>query len=388
MNIGQFSETFYPIVDGVGRVVWSYANTLGKRGHECYVIAPMANTGYRGGYPFELIEYSSTSVPGSPQYSTGFAVLDRHYHDRIEKIRFDIVHAHTPFLSGSEALHIARKQKIPLVGTFHSKYYDDFYKATKSEMLAHAGTRIVVDFYSRCDEVWAVSRSTADVLHNYGYEGDIFVMENGAELREKREEDRLAAMKEYRLHEGEAVLLFAGQLNWKKNIEVILKAAALLKKKDLPFRLVLAGQGPDADAIKDLSNSLGIADVTLFTGHVMNNELLDGLYQAASLLVFPSLYDNAPMVLREAAVMGTPAVLTRGSNAAEILSEGVNGLLADNTPEDLAQTVYDALRDIPRLHSLGEAARSTIPTSWEDIMEHVLARYQYLCEHNRRKLIS
>ena len=54
MRIGQFSESFLPIVDGVGRVVYSYANGLAKGSDECYVIAPQNNTGYRGGYPFEL----------------------------------------------------------------------------------------------------------------------------------------------------------------------------------------------------------------------------------------------------------------------------------------------------------------------------------------------
>ena len=50
MRIGQFSESFLPIVDGVGRVVYSYANGLAKGSDECYVIAPQNNTGYRGGY--------------------------------------------------------------------------------------------------------------------------------------------------------------------------------------------------------------------------------------------------------------------------------------------------------------------------------------------------
>ena len=84
MRIGQFSESFLPIVDGVGRVVYSYANGLAKGSDECYVIAPQNNTGYRGGYPFELVDYSASPVIGSPQYKSGLAVLDKHYLDRME----------------------------------------------------------------------------------------------------------------------------------------------------------------------------------------------------------------------------------------------------------------------------------------------------------------
>ena len=51
MKIGQFSDTFMPIVDGVGRVVYNYAVNLAALGHECYVVAPCGDTGYRGALP-------------------------------------------------------------------------------------------------------------------------------------------------------------------------------------------------------------------------------------------------------------------------------------------------------------------------------------------------
>ena len=93
MQIGQFTDTFYPIVDGVGRVVYNYATHLPRLGHECYVIAPMVNTGYRGGFPFDLVDFTGSSVPGSPQYKAGLAILDRHYHARIADVPLDVIHA-------------------------------------------------------------------------------------------------------------------------------------------------------------------------------------------------------------------------------------------------------------------------------------------------------
>ena len=84
MRIGQFSETFYPIVDGVGRVVYNYANTLGAGGDECYVVTPQVDTGYRGCWPFEMVDYAASPVIAAPQYRTGIAVLDRHYVERME----------------------------------------------------------------------------------------------------------------------------------------------------------------------------------------------------------------------------------------------------------------------------------------------------------------
>lgn len=100
MRIGQFSETFYPIVDGVGRVVYNYANTLGAGGDECYVVTPQVDTGYRGCWPFEMVDYAALPVIAAPQYRSGIAVLDRHYVERMDNIKLDIAHAHTPFLPG------------------------------------------------------------------------------------------------------------------------------------------------------------------------------------------------------------------------------------------------------------------------------------------------
>lgn len=383
MKIGQFTDSFYPIVDGVGRVVYQYARTLPAMGDECYVIAPMVDTGYRGGYPFELIDYTGMPVPGSPQYKAGLALLDRHYSERIEEVTLDIVHAHTPFFAGQEALRLAIKHDVPLVGTFHSKYYDDFYKATRAEVLANIGVRFVVEFYDRCDEVWAVSESSARVLADYGYKGEIRVMENGTELRPIREEDKLAAAVKFGIDLAYPVLLYVGQMNWKKNIGLILEGAAMLKNSDKRLSVVLTGQGPDEQAIRSKVGELGLSDCVIFTGHVSNNALLDGLYQCASLFVFPSLYDTFSLVMREAAAMGTPSVLSRGSAAAESVEDGFNGLLCDPTPESFARAVRENMEDQIKLAALGRAARETIPIGWEGVMQKVRARYAELIENCR-----
>ncbi len=55
MKIGQFSDSFLPIVDGVGRVVYNYCDSLGKKGHELSAIVPMEDMGYRGRFPFEIM---------------------------------------------------------------------------------------------------------------------------------------------------------------------------------------------------------------------------------------------------------------------------------------------------------------------------------------------
>ncbi len=382
LRIGQLSDTFIPVVDGVGRVALAYAETLSAMKHEVTVVAPMYDTGHRGGYPFELVDYRGGKMPGLPQYKTGEANLDTHYRKRIDMIPLDIVHAHSPFFAGSEALRLAVKRKIPLVGTFHSKYYDDFLKTTKSETISQIGVKIVVDFYNRCDEVWAVGAATADVLREYGFQGEVQVMPNGVTMRSAQPTAVTEVERRYGLKD-EPLILFVGQMNWKKNILRVLEACAMMQQNSQRFHLILAGQGPDLKEIEQKIHDLGLSGCTHLAGHITDASLLDGLYSRASLFAFPSLYDNAPMVVREAAVMGTPSVLVRGSSAAEVIEHGVNGYLCEDDTQDLYNVITAALQDPAALSAVGTAASETIPMPWSIIMQDVAARYERLVAMNQ-----
>lgn len=376
-RIGLFTDTFLPIVDGVGRVVHAYAENLSAMGHQVTVVAPMYDTGFQGGFPFELVDFIGASMPGMKQYKLGEAVMDAHYRKRIRMIPLDLVHAHSPFMAGSEALRLASVRKLPLVGTFHSRYYDDFLKATRSESVARMMTKFVVNFYERCDEVWAVGKNTADVLRGYGYEGEIQVMPNGATLRALHPSDVEEVTRRFRLG-SDPVILFVGQIDWKKNILTVLEACAKLKARGEKFHLLLAGQGVNVHGVNQKVQELGIQDRTQLLGHITDTSLLDALYARATVFAFPSLYDAAPMVVREAAVMGTPSVMVRGSTAAEILRDGENGFLCENDPEDLARVIGGILKDPEKRNRVGEKARETIPVPWRTVLETAAARYERL----------
>ena len=383
MVIGEFSESYPPHIDGVGMVVRSYCEELSKAGEPCYYIAPKnAGRQYRNAAPesFPVIKYASLPIPNEA-YSVGLPAFDLTFQYDLSQIPFDIVHAHTPFVSAIEATRIARERHIPLVATLHSKYYDDILVKTHSEMIAAAVVQRVVQFFNKCDEVWTVNDATAEVLRVYGYKGEIVIMPNGTNLWYPTEDDAKKAEAQFGLGTGN-VFLFVGQQNFKKNTDSILKAAALYKATGADFRFVFAGQGPDAEKMRALAAELGIRDVTVFPGHIADREVLKGLYARADLFVFPSLYDNAPMVVREAAAAGTPSLLIRGSCAADGVTDGENGFLCDNTPEDIAAGMARALKTAK---AVGERARETIPIPWSGIAKQVVERYSLLLERKKRE---
>lgn len=379
LRIGLFNETFLPVIDGVGRIVHAYANTLSGMGHQVTVAAPMIDTGYRGGYAFQLVDWMSFPVPRAGQYKMGLAALDSNYSKRMDMIKLDIVHAHSPFSAGSAARRAARRLKVPLVYTFHSKFYDDFYNATKSAVFARAAVNYIVRFAQRCDEVWAVSDAAARLIREYGFSGPVRVMPNGVDVRAIDPQAAQLAAERFGLA-GAPYLLYAGQLNWKKNILLIMQSAALLKKQGTVFKLVFAGQGKEQEAIHRKAVELGLGDQLVFAGHLTDVALLDGLYQGASLFVFPSLYDTAGLVVREAAVMGTPSVLIRGSDAADGITEGYNGYLCADDPDDLCRVLSEALSEPDKLAQIGRHAKETLPLAWGGVLEDVVRQYERIID--------
>ena len=150
----------------------------------------------------------------------------------------------------------------------------------------------------------------------------------------------------------------------------------LLCETDLPCRLISAGEGYHSDAIKAYCHELGLDDRVTFVGKVADRGLLFGLYASADLLFFPSLYDNAPLVVREAALAGVPSLLSAGSNAAEIVEDGVNGYTAAVNAEAMAARIRDIFSDSEARRTVGLQAKETIPVSWLQIVRRVETAYR------------
>jgi glycosyltransferase involved in cell wall biosynthesis len=147
---------------------------------------------------------------------------------------------------------------------------------------------------------------------------------------------------------------------------------------------VLAGQGRDQAALEKQAENLGLKQV-VFTGHISDRDLLDGLYMAADLFVFPSIYDTAGLVVREAAVMGTPSVVVENTAPAEVIQPGVTGLVCQDNSESLCRVVEHYLLELSdeQRKALGLQAQKNVPLPWETVMAEVQERYHSLIESRK-----
>ncbi|MDO4159790.1 MAG: glycosyltransferase [Prevotellaceae bacterium] len=380
--IGIFNDCFPPIMDGVSVTTQNYARWLNRKCNDVCVVTPsVPGTVYNEEFP--VYDYFSLPIPMRKPYRMGFPRVDFPFRSRINKIDFSLVHAHSPFSSGKLALKIAREQGIPLVATFHSKYRADFERAIPSKPVVDYLIKGIVDFYNQADEVWIPQAAVEETLREYGYKGRVVVMENGNDMAQEGDLSLLRNEGREMLDVAgdEPMLLFVGQHIYEKNPDLIIRS--LSKMRDSRWRMFFVGTGYAADELKKLVCSKGLDNKITFLGQLTDREKLKRCYAAADLFLFPSLYDNAPLVVREAAAMQTPSLLASGSTASEIISDNVNGFLCKADEQSFAKRLQQILDNGSLRETAGWNARNTIARSWKDIADEVYDRYLHLIRrHN------
>lgn len=379
--IGIFNDSYPPVMDGVAVAAYNYAYWLSYKGEDVKVITPKAPK--RDLKPlnanFELLSYASLPLVSRKPYRFGLPYIDVNFLNKLFlKSRFKIVHAHCPFSSGQMALYTARAQKVPLVATFHSKYRDDFERALKSKKAAELMLKTTMPFFDKADEVWIPQASVEETIREYGFKGKVEVVPNGTDLTLDTpiEAVKSEARRRLGVADGELVCLFVGQHIWEKNTALIIQALELIK--DLPFRMFFVGTGYAADEMKQMVKERKLDDKVIFKGSIYDREALKDHYAAADLFLFPSLYDNAPLVVREAAALHTPSVVAAGSTTSEIVVDNQNGFLIENTAKSLAEKIRFLSQNNSLIASVGENASRTIARSWENIVDEVLDRYKHI----------
>lgn len=382
-NVGLFNESFPPVMDGVAVCVENYAHWIQEKVGGVSVVTPRKLGAHYSQYPYEVLDYASVPVPFRHPYVTGIAQIDPLLRAKLRRRQFKIVHAHSPFSAGLMALQVARSQRIPLVATFHSKFKDDFREVIPSDMVVDQAIKVVMEFFDHADEVWVPQASVEEVIREYGFKGHVEVVDNGSDLVADYPDSYFEeARRALGIAPGEFVFLFVGQHIWQKNVRLVIDA--LEQIKDLPFRMFFVGTGYAAGEMKELVEQKGLSDKVTFTGMLTDRAQVTRYYAAADLFLFPSMYDNAPLVVREAAALHTPAVMVEGSTAATILRDGENGYLVPNDLQAFAARLRDLYRDKAAVRRAGLAASRTIVRSWEDVVGEVLDRYDALIARKTR----
>lgn len=386
LTIGQFNDSFPPIIDGVANVVLNYARCLNNDKSKCCVVTPK-HPEAEDDYEFNVYRFASIKVPTRNEYRVGVPQMSSSFWTALKKIPFDIVHAHCPFSSGLAARSIARKRDIPLVATFHSKFKDDFRAAIKSEKIVDNIMLKIAGFYESADEVWIVNEASEATLREYGYRGDVHIMENGCDIEPRYPTDGVLSEVNARfgLAGDTPLFMYIGQHIWQKNLKMVVQALGQLKAEGLRFHMLFVGDGAKRADMEQMAANLKLSDCVTFTGRIHDRDTVAKLYLRSSALLFPSLYDTSSLVPREAAACGCPTVFVKGASTSQGITDS-DGFLIDNTVASLAGAVRGIIQNPEAAQKVGETARRTIYRSWQEAVETAYNRYLYLIDLNRSRL--
>ncbi|MCM1370112.1 MAG: glycosyltransferase [Candidatus Amulumruptor caecigallinarius] len=382
---GIFNDSFPPILDGVTLTVENYVHWLGEMGKSPCVVTPWNPVATQCDAP--VMKFFSLPIMSRRPYRYGYPKCDPFIWKRLLDTDFKIVHAHCPFSSGRLGVYVKRKKNVPLIGTFHSKYRDDLAHSFRhSPWMVKIIMKRILDFFNACDEVWIPQAQVEETAREYGFKGPLTIVENGNDFASlvtgNLWEYKRLARKESGIPDDEISLLFVGQHIWEKGVDIIVETLRALRGR-IKFRMNFIGTGYAFDEIKKRIREYGLEDYVRLNGVVRDRKALAHYYAAADLFLFPSFYDNAPLVLREAAAMGTPAILLRGSTASEVISDGKNGFLTEKCPLRFAALVEYLQSRPDELRMAAEGARTTLVRSWEDVVAEVADRYDTLLKRCR-----
>lgn len=381
-EICLLNDSFPPIIDGVANAVFNYAKVLSYKGVGVSVVTPDYPEYDDSNFGFPVIRYPGMDMSNK----IGYVVGNPFYTDTMKIIKamdIGLLHSHCPMVSNVLARELRSALDIPMILTYHTKFDIEIRKAIKNQMISQLAIKALIESVSSCDELWVVSEGAGKSLKNLGYKGDYIVMNNGVDMRRHTAEPDLikSVTASYDLPEGVPVFLFVGRLMWYKGLKIILDALAALNSQDVDFRMVFVGKGQEEKEIISYCNSRGLDNRCFFTGPVYDREELVAWYSRADLFLFPSTFDTNGLVVREAAACSLGAVLVKDSCASEGVTNGVDGLLIDETAESLATCLMRAIDHPDVMKRIGTAASENLYLSWDDAVSRAIKRYEIVIDN-------
>jgi glycosyltransferase involved in cell wall biosynthesis len=168
------------------------------------------------------------------------------------------------------------------------------------------------------------------------------------------------------------MLIYAGRLTLDKRLPLLIRAMSILKQADPSIRLKIVGAGPDRAELEKLSAESGVSNCVEFTGSIQSADELWREIARARIAVTASAREGFGMFPLEAMACATPVVYCDSPDSAlsEIIPGGRCGLMAQATPDSIANAIRRLLEDTCLWRQMSSNATTDVKTyAWGTIAE-------------------
>ena len=284
--------------------------------------------------------------------------------------RFDVVHAFWPIPHGIFGLAARSASDAALVSTFFSAELN--WKGAARSVFGPILTRIV----EGSDALTVISSYTGKRLREFVPDAETVTIPFGAAAKNQTLEPARER------HAGDKFeLLFVGRLVRRKGVDVLLRAADMLKG-DQRLHVTIVGGGPEKAALENLASTLGVTNVT-FSGLVTESQI-DELFRACDALVLPAIVtesgdtEGLGVVLIEAMGYGKPVIASAAGGITDIVSDGETGLLvAPGDAGALSTAIRNAMDGPAEMRAMAERGTAFAERAfgWDAIVTRLIETY-------------
>ncbi len=260
-------------------------------------------------------------------------------------------------------------------GSFSSYY-------SRKKLMRHPWLTLLMPLerwaYRHIDHFFLLSKGAKEEMERYVAPERISVQTSGVDFDLFRPMQKAEARGQLGLQPENQYILYVGRIERKKGINYLFEALPSIVKEFSRTVLLVVGNAPRRHFLnqqKELLVRLGMQDRVRFLG-VVRNDRLPGYYNAADLLVLPSLAEGVPHVLMEAAACECPFISTQVGGIPEFAkSVGYGKLVPPADSEAIAGAVKEVLGEPSRFRGERERARMY---SWDCIMGRIFEIFEEL----------
>src|SRR3954454_18480064 len=370
LRIALFSGNYNYVRDGANQGLNRLVGYLLLQGVKVRVYSPtvaepaFAATG-------DLVSVPAVPIPGRSEYRFPLALTARLKRDLAE-FKPNVVHISSPDIVGHRAVTWARRNKIAVVASVHTRFdtYCAYYGLQFLEPLARD---IMRRLYHRCEVVMAPAESTAVILRAQRMNRDIAIWARGVDREQFNPERRdMAWRRAQGIADDEMVIAFLGRIVMEKGLDVFADAIHAFARLGLKCCVLVIGEGPArAWFEQQLPNAI-------FTGQQTGADLARAL-ASADVFLNPSITEAFGNVTLEAMACALPVIAAESPGATNLVHPGETGTLVDGAePEEFADALAAYARD-PELRRRHGAAGLEIARTmdWDTINSAVVRAYQH-----------
>ncbi len=372
MNIGFFTNTYLPAVSGVTTVIENYREELEKQGHNVYIFAAK-HSGYYDKNP-NVFRFKSIDLNYKISYPLPL-ISSPKIGRAIKRINLDIIHSHHFFLSGQIAWYYAKKLKLPLIFTYHTRYNLYVHYAPLPEELSKPLAKTLSTLYANsCNAVIAPSKSIKDLILEYGAKKPVYIIPSGIDINKfKKTDDEEKIREKYNIKDDAILLLTVCRLSEEKNLDFLLKVFQKIIKKRKNVYFMIVGDGPEKENLEKQSFRLGLKGKIIFTDKI-SYQRIPSFYNASDIFLFSSFSEVQPTIFTEAMASGLPIVAIKAIGSEDVITNGENGFLASDDIDDFSQKALKIIDNENLRKRMSEKAK-------------IRAKY-FSIENSTRKMLS